>query len=74
MASNTIDLNRAEQAVSSLVTNGEQRQAYQSKTLKGHNSTRYIYLSRFPKTSTGPNDYLLFTNVPRAFGKIYIRH
>ena len=72
MASNTNDLNQAEHAVSSLLTNDEQRQGYQSKTLKEHNSTRFIYLPLFPTISYGPNDHLLLTNVPGSFHRIYL--
>ena len=72
MASNTIDLNQAEQAVSSLLTNDEQRQGYQSKTLKEHNRSRCVYLPLFPTISYGPNDHLLFTNVPGSFDRVYL--
>ena len=72
MASNTIDLNQAEQAVSSLLTNNEQRQGYQSKTLKEHNRSRCIYLPLFPTMSYGPNNHLLLTNVPGSFDRVYL--
>jgi hypothetical protein len=60
----TVDLNRAEQAVSSLLPSDDQQQRYQPKTLKQHNSTRCVYLPMFPTTSFGPKNYLLLANVP----------
>ena len=72
MASNTIDLDQAEQAVSSLLSNDEQRQGYQSKTLKEHNRSRCVYLPLFPTISYGPNDHLLLTNVPGSFDRVYL--
>jgi hypothetical protein len=67
MDCNSIDLNRAEQAVSSLLISDEQRQGYQPKTLQQHNSTRCVYLPIFPTKSFGPNDCLLLTNVPGSY-------
>jgi hypothetical protein len=70
---NHIDLNRAEQAVSSLTTEQQQQQQqrYQPRTLRQHNSTRSIYLPIFPTKAVGPNDCLLLANVPGSYFKIY---
>jgi hypothetical protein len=70
MAFNTIDLDRAEQAVSSLITN-EQRQGYQPKTLQSRTNARYAYLPLFPTKSFGPNNCLPLANVPGSSFKIY---
>jgi hypothetical protein len=66
MDSGTIDLNRAERAVSSLLPNDNQ-QGYQPKTLNQHNKTRKNYLPIFPTKAFGPNDHLLLTNVPSTY-------
>ena len=71
MASNTIDLDRVEQAISSLITN-EQRQEYQPKTLQSRTNPRYAYLPLFPTKSFGPNDCLLLANVSGSSFKIYL--
>jgi hypothetical protein len=70
MASNTIDLNQAEQGVSSLTT--DKRQGYRAKTLHQDNIARYAYLPLFPTKSFGPNDCLLLANVPGLSFKIYL--
>ena len=73
MASNTIDLNQAEQAVFTLTSNDSEREhGYQSKTLKEHNRSRQIYLPVFPTKSYGPNDHLLLANVPGSLCKVYL--
>jgi hypothetical protein len=61
----TIDLNRAEQSVSSL--SNDERKEYQPKTLQQHNSARSVYLPLFPTKSFGPNDRLLLANVPGSY-------
>jgi len=63
---NTIDLNRAEKAVLSIITDDpqQQQQEYQPKTLQSHNRARKVYLPIFPTIAIGPNDHLLLTNVP----------
>lgn len=67
---NTIDLNRAEQAVSSLPTD-ERHDGYESRTLQLHDRTRSVYLPLYPTVSFGPNNQLLLANVP---GLYLIRH
>ncbi|CAF1429983.1 unnamed protein product, partial [Rotaria sordida] len=59
---NTIDLTRAEQATSLLITN--EQQEYQSRTLLDKNNGRYAYLPIFPTQYVGPNECLLLANVP----------
>ncbi|CAF1509164.1 unnamed protein product, partial [Rotaria sordida] len=59
---NTIDLTRAEQATSLLINNKQQE--YQSRTLLDKNNGRYAYLPIFPIEYVGPNECLLFANVP----------
>jgi hypothetical protein len=71
MASNTIDLDQTEKAVSSLITD-EPRQGYQLKTLQSRTNGRYAYLPLFPTKSFGPNNCLLFANVPGSSFKIYL--
>jgi hypothetical protein len=66
MASNMIDLDRAEQAVSSF-TIDKQQEGYQPKTLNEHNKTRIVYLPLFPTKSFGPNNHLLLANVPGVY-------
>jgi len=70
MASNTIDLNRAEQVVSSLTN--DKRPRYRAKTLNQDNMARYAYLPLFPTNSFGSNDCLLLANVPGLSFKIYL--
>ena len=65
MDSSTIDLNRAEQAVSSVDSDG--RQGYQPRTLQQHNSARCIYLPIFPTGSFGPKNCLLLANIPGSY-------
>jgi len=57
----TIDLKRAEQAVSSLP--GDKQQGYQPKTITSQNLTRKVYLPIFPTEAFGPNNPLLLANV-----------
>jgi len=72
MASNTIDLDRAEQAVASLTIN-KQQEGYQPKTLNEHNNTRVGYLPIFPTKSFGPNNHLLLANVSGVYEvRIYL--
>ena len=71
MASNTIDLDRAERAISSLIVD-EQRQGYQPKTLQSRINGRYVYLPLFPIKSFSPNNCLLLANVPGLSFKIYL--
>ncbi|CAF3228217.1 unnamed protein product [Rotaria sp. Silwood2] len=58
----SIDLNRAEQATSSL-TNDE-RQGYQPRTLPNNHHGRYAYLPIFPTKFAGLDNCLLLANVP----------
>ena len=66
MASNTIDLNRAEKVTSSLI-DVEQQDRYQAKTINNSNRTRLAYLPTFPTISISPNDYLLLANIPGLY-------
>jgi hypothetical protein len=66
MDCDTIDLDRTEKAVSSLLTI-ENRQGYQPRTLQQHNRGRIVYLPLFPTISFGPKNCLLLTNVPSMF-------
>ena len=59
----TIDLKRAEQAVSSL-PGDKQQQGYQPKTITSQNLTRRIYLPIFPTEAFDPNNPLLLANIP----------
>ena len=58
----TIDLKRAEQAVSSLLGD-KQQQEYQPKTITTQNRTRMHYVPLFPTEAFGPNNPLLLANV-----------
>jgi hypothetical protein len=71
MASNTIDLDRSEQATSSLISD-EPRQGYQPKTLQSHRNARYVYLPLFPTKGFGPHNCALLANVPGSSFKIYL--
>ena len=71
MASNTIDLDQAERAVSSLVSNAP-RQGYQSKTLQSRTHGRYDYLPSFPTIYCNSDNCLLLANVPGSSFKIYL--
>ena len=64
MASNTIDLNQAEETATSSIIDDEQQNRYQAKTINNSNRTRLAYLPTFPTISMTPNDYLLLANVP----------
>ena len=66
MASNTIDLNQAEKAISSLIDD-EQQNRYQARTINNSNRTRLAYLPTFPTISISPNEYLLLANVPGLY-------
>ena len=59
----TIDLDRAEKAVSSFTTD-DQRQGYQPKTMQSHNNGRRSYLPIFPIRATSAHDPLLLASVP----------
>ena len=59
----TIDLDQAEKAISSLPTTHRQRR-YQSKTLTKYNEGRCIYLATFPNVGVPPKDRLLLPHVP----------
>ncbi|CAF1180742.1 unnamed protein product [Rotaria sordida] len=62
MNCDSIDLNRAEQATSSLKR--DERQGYQSRTLPNKDNERYAYLTIFPTKSVGLDDCVLLANVP----------
>jgi hypothetical protein len=64
MDSTTIDLDRAERAVSSILTNDVQCEKYQTKTLQGYNNPRRVHLPLFPTIAIGPDNCLLLANVP----------
>ena len=66
MASNTMDLNQAEKATSSLIDD-EQQDKYQAKTINNSNRTRLAYLPTFLTISMSPNDCLLLANVPGLY-------
>jgi hypothetical protein len=66
----TIDLDQAEYAVSSL-TNNEQQQGYQPRTLQQYTNARNNYLPLFPTKSFGPNNCLLLANVPGSYFDMY---
>lgn len=74
MDPNTIDLNRAEQAVSSVLISDNKREEYQPKTVQGYRSPRYAYLPLFPTKFFGPNDPLLLANVPGSYFNMYMYH
>ena len=65
MDSNTIDLNRAERAVSQLLSNDEHQ--YQRTKLQSRRHSRLNYLLSYPTKSFGTNDHLLSPNVPGLF-------
>jgi len=69
----TIDLDRAEYAVSSLTNNEQQQQqqGYQPRTLQHYTNARNNYLPLFPTKSFGPNNCLLLTNVPGSYFDMY---
>ena len=67
MASNTIDLNQAEEKSTSSIIYDEQQNRYQAKTINNSNRTRLAYLPIFPTISMSPNDDLLLTNVPGLY-------
>jgi hypothetical protein len=74
MASNVIDLDRAEQAVSPLLNSLEdeqQRTRYKPKTIKDAGSVRYHYLPLFPSKSFGARNRTLLANVPGSFASTY---
>ena len=71
MDCDVVDLNRAEQAVSSLLTSNK-RQEYKSRTLQEHNMARCAYLPIFPTKSIGPNDCLLLANIPGSYFDMYL--
>ena len=58
----TIDLNRAEEAVSSIP--GQQPSGYQSRTLRSQHGGRTAYLPAFPTNFKSPRDRLLLAHVP----------
>ena len=58
----TIDLNRAEKAVSSIT--GQQQSGYEPRTLRSQNGGRSAYLPAFPTNFKSPKDRLLLTHVP----------
>ena len=68
MASNTVDLNQAEQAVSSLLSTTDeqqrQQQKYQPKTLHHDNYGRCLYLPFFPTIYANLDQPLLLANIP----------
>ena len=67
MASNTIDLNQAEETATLSIIDDEQQNRYQAKTINNSNRTRLAYLPIFPTISMSPNDYLLLANVPGLY-------
>ncbi|CAF3586707.1 unnamed protein product [Adineta steineri] len=67
-----IDLNRAKQAVSPLLSSTNNKvERYQPKTIQQHNRGRYAYLPIFPTKSFGENDDLLLANVPPSYLTLY---
>ena len=64
----TIDLNRAEQAVFSLSGDIQRRQQkYQPKTIQKRNHERYAYLPLYPTVAFGPNNHRLLANVSGSY-------
>ena len=75
MDTNTIDLNQAEKAVSSLTvghTQQQQQQEYQPQTLRSDNRMRQNYLPIFPTSACGSNDHLLLANIPGLSSFIFL--
>ena len=74
MASNAIDLDQAEQAVSTLIgsSNDErQQQKYRPKTMKP-DDLRDLYLPLFPTDVMGSMNDLLLANVLGSFASAYL--
>lgn len=61
----TIDLNRAERAVSSLFNDVQDE--YRQRQLNSKRHPRYNYLPLYPAIACSPNDRLLLTNVPGLY-------
>ncbi|CAF1029938.1 unnamed protein product [Adineta ricciae] len=59
-----IHLDRAEKAVSLLLSTDQNQQRYRPKTIRPCNEVRQNYLPTFPSISYGPHNYLLLANVP----------
>lgn len=68
MDTTTIDLNRAEKAMSTFIIKDPQQQQYQQgyqpRTLQAHNSTRENFLPIYPIIGYSSKDPLLLANVP----------
>lgn len=64
MEMSTIDLNRAEKAVSTLITNDTHQREYQPRTLQTLNLSRQLYLPMYPNISFGSKGPWLLANVP----------
>ncbi|CAF1164481.1 unnamed protein product [Adineta ricciae] len=68
---NTIDLDRCEQALSTLVPNNNSNndvstRRYQPRTLNEHNQFRTIFLPFYPKLDCYMPDWLLLASVPQS--------
>ena len=65
MNCSTIDLNRAERAVSSL--SNVVQDDYHRRQLNTRRHPRYGYLPSYPAIADSPNDRLLLANVPGSY-------
>lgn len=66
----TIDFNDADRATQSIPI--QQNQEYQSRTIREHNKTRYLYLPSFPLEHVPMHPNPLLANVPCKIKDKYV--